>query len=160
MRASLNSAALAGAIATFPRSLVLLSSKRLWKFPQTQPRNSGATTTEDAEIIQSQPNENPPTMWGLDFAFGMMGGALYASYRQLFPQSSSVSTGLSFGVLTWVASRYGWLPNKTSGLPEAKTQAVELTSELLSFTIWGVALGVCYETLNGNQSKKKLQKTS
>jgi hypothetical protein len=137
----------AGTLATFFMSAVMLVSKRLGLVGAMPPEKVTAKLLNEAGIHRSA-KEQDAIATALHFGFGAAAGAAFATVAPR-PLLVRIPTGMAYGAAIWGVSYMGWIP-AIGIMPAADRdrrdrQAVMLAGHL----VFGAALGV----LVGRRSK-------
>lgn len=78
------------------------------------------------------------------FAYGVAGGAIYASFQ---PKRPGVTTGLAYGALVWAAGYEGWLPAMGILPPAHRDKPGRALTMLAAHLLYGGVLGKTFERL-------------
>lgn len=130
--------AIAGAIATAPMSLVMLTLQHA--LPGRRETLPPREITENMlEAVDLRPERDPSATENLTvfghFGYGAACGAL------LSPFARGARSGAAMGLLVWSASYLGWLP-AVNLFPSATDKSARQNSLMIaSHVIWGAAFG-------------------
>lgn len=152
-RSTLANGALAGFVATFPMSAVMLTARELLPPHEQYPLPPSQIVSEVAdktgvEEVEAGPDHSLATTVA-HFAYGAAAGALYAALpHRIFP--SPTLNGTAFGLAVWTGSYLGLLPALGILRPATEHPARRNALMIAAHVVWGSALGVLVDSFEKN----------
>jgi putative membrane protein len=150
---TLASGALAGFLATFPMSGVMLAARELLPAHEQYPLPPSEIVSEvadktGAEEIEAGPDHTLATAVS-HFAYGAAAGAVYT----LLPHQISpfpALNGTAFGLAVWAGSYLGLLPALGILRPATEHPARRNALMIAAHVVWGSTLGVLVDSFEKN----------
>lgn len=168
IKPTLNAAALSGAIAALPVSLIAEVAQNYLNRGKTADKINKNIKPESFESQNNNHYSNVnvsnrnPMLLSQYFSYGMAAGSFYPIYRSFFPQKMSgrsrIYLGASYGFLVWYSMHKEWFPKPEASAETSKKRVTKDMLQLGAHMLWGTALGFCYEILRQNPIKKEKNK--
>jgi len=142
--------AIAGFVATFPMTVVMLLLHRLLPRREQYPLPPRQITEEISERVgvnetMDEPEQQTVTL-AAHFAYGALAGMLFIPLARMFPMAG-VPRGMLYGLLVWSASYLGWLP-AAGILPPATREPVGRNFVMIAaHLVWGTILALVFRRL-------------
>jgi uncharacterized membrane protein YagU involved in acid resistance len=146
---------LAGGVATVLMTIFMWGAKHLGLYA-SQPAPKAVSQGMLGKVLPTRflvPRSGRQTFTGVSHAgFGVGLGGVYGLGTSIVP--ASALSGLAFGLLVWLASCMGWVPQAGLMPPPTKDERGRAVSILGAHMVYGTTLGFTMRRLAGRRRRR------